>query len=142
MPLVGLLETGSRHFRELRNWTFAPLGLVLVVVLLGAGVITMLATGGGPSPEELIRNYFASNSGGGATAEQARRIRVSNCAATTGTARGEIIYKCNVVFADQGYTGCFAWNSKRVVAGSRELGSSHGCTPLHWSRAVGSLMAP
>ncbi len=35
-----------------------PLGRVLAVVLIGAGVITMLATGGEPS-DELIREYFS-----------------------------------------------------------------------------------
>jgi hypothetical protein len=127
---------------ELRKWNLAPLGAVLVVVVLGAGFLTMVATGGEPDPEELIRKYFASPAGGGASPEQARRISVSNCVGTGRTAYGEVEYRCTVVFGDKSYTACFAWNSKRVVAGSRELVSPPRCTELRWSRVAGSLVSP
>ncbi len=72
---MGLLETGSRRIRELRKWNLAPLGAVLAVVLIGAGVIAMLATGGEPSDQSLVRKYFASPAGGRAPAEQAEPHR-------------------------------------------------------------------
>lgn len=89
MLRVGLLE-GSKRLRELRGWTLAPLGAVIFVFLVGAGVVAMVATGGEPSSETLIRKYFSSRTGGGATPEQARRIefrivgiRIESCATSS-----------------------------------------------------------
>src|SRR5262245_40166248 len=105
---MGLLAAGSRQFRELRKWTFARLGLVLVVVLLGAGVITVLATGGEPSDASRVRKYFASAAGGGATAEQASRIEVRDCRRLNRIVQNEFVYECSVALAGQGHSGCFA----------------------------------
>jgi hypothetical protein len=138
---VGLLAAGSRVIRELRAWTLAPLGLVLVVVLLVAGVVTMLATGGEPSDEALVRKYFASAAGGGAPEEQARRIEVNDCRRLNEIVRNEFVYECNVVFADHGYVGCFALDRRPVVLGSRQLASLvPGCNRLFWDQAAAMLV--
>ena len=137
MPSVGLRE----RLQELQKWTLAPVGAVLAVALLTGGIVWMLATGGDPSPEEVAREYFASPAGGGASRAQASRIRVSNCAALNRVAHGEVVYECNVVYANTGYTGCFAWNSKGIVAGSRELADIPGCEPLFWDKTTGTLVA-
>ena len=141
MPCVGLLAAGSRQFRELRKWTFAPLGLVLVVVLLGAGVITMLATGGEPSDESVVRKYFSSAAGGGAPPEQARRIEVNDCRRLDRIVRNEFVYECSVAFADQGYTACFALDQRPMALGSRQLASLvPGCDRLFWDASTGTLV--
>ena len=138
---MGLLAAGSRSIRELRTWTLAPLGLVLVVVLLAAGVVTMLATGGEPSDETLVRKYFASAAGGGAPEEQADRIEVSECRRLNAIARNEFVYECNVVFAGQGHTGCFALDKRPVVLGSRQLASLvPGCDRLFWDQSAATLV--
>ena len=141
MPCVGVLQSASKGIRELRRWTLAPLGLVLVVVLLAAGVVTMLATGGEPSNESLVRKYFASAAGGGAPAEQARRIGVDDCMRLNRIVRNEFVYECSVVFAGRGYSGCFALSDNRVVLGSRQLASLvPGCDRLVWDKTSQTLV--
>jgi hypothetical protein len=141
MPRVGLLETGSRWIRELRKWNLAPLGAVLVVVLLSAGVITMLATGGEQRDESLVRKYFASAAGGGAPAEQARRIEVNDCRRLDRIVRNEFVYECSIVFAGRDYSGCFALSDNRVVLGSRQLASLvPDCDRLFWDKTSQTLV--
>jgi hypothetical protein len=137
---VGLLARGATQLRELRKWTLAPLGAVLAVVLLAAGVVTMLATGGEPGPEALIRKYFSSAAGGGATPEQARRIDVPNCQLTNRIVRNEFVNECTVIWGGRRYTGCFAFDDDRVVLGSRELGGTSGCPRLVWDSTAESLV--
>jgi hypothetical protein len=138
---VSLLAAGATLIRELRAWTLAPIGLVLVVVLLVAGVVTMLATGGEPSDEALVRKYFATATGGGAPKEQARRIEVSDCRRLNTIARNEFVYECNVTFGGRGHTGCFALDQRPVVLGSRQLASLvSGCDPLFWDQTAGTLV--
>ena len=139
---MSLLAGASRQFRELRKWTFAPLGLVLVVVLLGAGVVTMLATGG-KRPEEVIQGYFSSPAGGGAPSEQARLIEFKECHPVYKRVRGKFLDECSLAFRGQAYTGCFLWNDEgdRIVLGSREVaGLVDGCDRLFWDRAAGTLV--
>jgi hypothetical protein len=140
MPHVGLLEAASKRLRELRKWTLAPLGAVLFVFLIGGGVVAMLATGGEPSSEAMIRKYFSSRAGGGATSEQARGIEVPNCRQTTRIVRNEFVNECTVIWGDRRYRGCFAFNDDRVVLGSRELGGTSGCPRLLWDSTAESLV--
>ena len=141
MPRVGVLETGSRWIRDLRTWNLAPLGAVLALVLIGAGVITMLATGGERSDESMIRKYFSSAAGGRAPAEQAKRIEVNDCKRLNRIVRSEFVYECSVVLAGRGYTGCFALGEGRVVVGSRQLASLvPGCDRLFWDASAEMLV--
>jgi hypothetical protein len=137
-----LLAAGSRWLRELRKWTFAPLGLVLVVVLLGAGVVAMLATGG-DSPEKVIQRYFSSTAGGGAPSEQARLIEFNECHPIYKKVRDKFLDECSLEFRGRGYTGCFLWNDDgdRIVLGSRQVaGLVEGCDLLFWDQAAETLV--
>jgi hypothetical protein len=117
------------------------LGAVIFVFLVGAGVVAMLATGGEPSSESLIRKYFSSRPGGGATPEQARRIEVPDCRQTTRIVRNEFVSECTVNWGGRRYTGCFALSDDRVVLGSRELASLvPGCDRLFWDQGAGILV--
>ena len=128
MLCVGLLEAGSKRLRGLRKWTLAPLGAVLFVFLFGGGVVT--------SSETLIRKYFSSRAGGGATAEQARSIEVANCRQTTRIVRDEFVTECTVIWGDRRYRGCFTFNDDRVVLGRRQLASLvPGCERLSGMQA-------
>jgi hypothetical protein len=140
MSCVGLLEGGSKRLSELRKWTLAPLGAVLVVFLVGAGAVATLATGGEPSSETLVRKYFSSRAGGGATSEQARRIEVPECRLTTRIVRNEFVSECTVIWSSRRYRGCFVFNDDRVVIGSRELGGTPGCPRLLWDSPAESLV--
>jgi hypothetical protein len=116
------------------------LGAVLLVLLIGAGGVATLATGGEPSSETLDRNYFASRAGGGATPEQARGINVRTCRQTTQIVRNEFVSECTVIWGGRRFQGCFAFNDDRVVLGSRELGGTSGCPRLLWDSAADSLV--
>jgi hypothetical protein len=143
MPCVGLLAAGSRRLKELRKWNLAPLGAVLAVVLLGAGAVAFIATGGGPSAEEQIQKYFSSTAGGGAPSEQARLIEVGECHPTHKKVRDEFVDECNLVFHGQGYTGCFLWNDDGdgIVLGSRQLASlAPDCDRLFWDKTSQTLV--
>lgn len=129
--------------RDLRKWTLAPLGAVLFVFLLGAGVVAMLAAGGEPSSESLIRKYFSSQAGGGATPEQARQIEVPACRHTTRIVRNEFVSECTVIWGGRRYRGCFAFSGSRIVLGSRELASLvTDCERLVWDPGTNSLVVP
>ena len=141
MLRVGLPE-GSKRLRELRGWTLAPLGAVIFVFLVGAGFVAMVATGGEPSSETLVRKYFSSRIGGGATAEQARRIEVPDCRQTTRIVRNEFVSECTVIWGGRRYRGCFAFKDDRVLLGSRQLASLvAGCDRLLWDASAGMLVS-
>jgi hypothetical protein len=141
MLSVSLLEAGAKRLRELRKWTLAPLGAVLFVFLSGALVVGMIASGGGPSSETLIRKYFTSRAGGGATPEQVRRIQVRDCRQTNRVVRKEFVTECTVIWSGRRYGGCFALSRDRVVLGSRQLASlDSGCDRLFWDQGAGMLV--
>ena len=100
----------------------------------------MLATGGEPSDESLVRKYFASAAGGGAPPEQTRLIEVKDCRRATQTEE-EFIYECTVVFRNVAHTACFALDQRPIVLGSRQLGYGIGCEPLAWDRHSGRLIS-
>jgi hypothetical protein len=101
----------------------------------------MLAAGGEPSSEALIRKYFTSGAGGGATPEQVRRIEVADCRQTNRIVRNEFVSDCTVIWGGRRYSGCFAFRGDRVVLGSRQLASLvPDCDRLFWDASAGMLV--
>jgi len=128
------------RLREFRKWDLAPLGAVLVVVVLAALVILALASGRGPGKPALVRGYFASQAGGGAPREQADLMQVDGCQ-PTGDYVEEVVFVCTVTFRGRIYHPCFAFAGDRVVAGSRELADRLGaCERVVWSRSLANLI--
>ena len=132
-----------RALRELRKWDLAPLGAVLVVALLAGGFYLFIATGGGLTYQERVRAYFMSREGGGATSAQSRLIIVPDCRPTREVMQDQPVYSCVVVFGDQSYTACFAWDGDRLVAGSRKLAPlARGlCNDIFWDRKTRSIVS-
>jgi hypothetical protein len=132
----------SPQLRELRKWDLAPLGGVLVVVVLAALVILALAAGRGPGRPALVRSYFASEAGGGAPREQADLMQVDACQ-PTGEFVEEVVFVCTVTFRKRIYHPCFAFAGDRVVFGSRELADQLStCERVVWSRSLANLIVP
>jgi hypothetical protein len=137
---VSLVRGESSALGELRKWDLAPLGAVLVVVLLAAGIYLTLATGGEKPYEEKVRAFFESSAGGKATHEQARLISVSDCRPRGDTIRNALLIWCSVSAGDQAaFVGCFAWDGDHLVGGGVEPIS--GCDALTWDRRTRSLIS-
>ena len=124
--------------RALRKWDLAPLGAVLVVVLLAAGFWATLTLGGAKSDQEKVRAYFMSSEGGSATEEEARRLEVSTCQPTGQTVRNSLVISCAVSFGNQIFTGCYVWDGDKLIAGgSQPIGT---CMPIMWDKRTQSLL--
>jgi hypothetical protein len=117
---------------KLRNWDLAPIGAVLVVVVLGGLTYLWFVTAGPPGNETLIRRYYASPRGGGVPKEVVRRIRVGSCQATGQSVGDTLIFTCVLELDGETSQGCFALAEDKIVAGSAQLGEEVGCTRLVW----------
>jgi hypothetical protein len=142
---VRLPEPAKRWIRELRKWNLAPLGAVLVVIILAAGAFAFVTTAGDKPTdyEGMIRAYFATKPGGRMPADQVRLITVTSCVPLDREARGgRTTYRCSLSFEDQGFVACFAFDQRRVAVGSVELGSPDlGCDRVGWDAKERSLVS-
>jgi hypothetical protein len=136
--LVSLAETVSGRLTELRKWDLAPLGAILVVVLLAAGLYASVTLGGDKSKEAKVRAYFMSSEGGHATKEEARRIEVSTCQPTGDQVRGQLVISCAVSFGSRTFTACYAWDGDRLIAGGSQPVAT--CLPVLWDERTHSLV--
>jgi hypothetical protein len=135
---VSVAEAVSSRWRALRKWDLAPLGAVLVVVLLAAGLYATIALGGHKSDEEKVRAYFMSSEGGSATKDEARRIEVSTCLPTGAEVRNSIVISCAVTFGSLTFRGCYVWHGDKLIAGgSKPIGN---CMPILWDERSHSLL--
>jgi hypothetical protein len=137
-----LRETISRQLQELRKWDLAPLGAVLVVVILAVLVILAIAAGRGPGRTALVRDYFASTAGGGAPRDQANLMQVSECQPTGDFVEEEVVFVCSVTFRNKTYQSCFAFAGDSIAAGSQELATAvpARCERVVWSSTVKDLV--
>ena len=136
---VSLPEAVSNAFRALRKYDLAPLGAIVVVVILAAGIYVALTTNGEKSYPQKVRAYFMSSDGGSATKADARRIEVSTCQPTGDAVRNELLISCAVSVGNQSYTGCYAWDGDKLVAGGNH--AIAGCDPVLWDRRKHSLVS-
>ena len=92
--------TAKRLIRELRKWNLAPLGAVLVVVILCAGAFAFVVTAhDNPTDfEGMIRSYFATKPGSRVPPDRIRMIEVPRCIPYAYS--GKTIYKCSISFED------------------------------------------
>jgi hypothetical protein len=131
-------EAASSRLRELRKWDLAPLGAVLVVVLLATGAYVTLISSAEKSYPDKVRAYFMSNEGGSATKSEARRIDVSICQPTGEAVRNELVISCAVSFRNRTFTGCYVWEGNKLIAGGSQ--PLAGCEPILWDRRTHSLL--
>lgn len=135
---VSLAETVSGRLTELRKWDLAPLGAVLIVALLAAGLYAMVTLGGGKSKEAKVRAYFMSSKGGHATKAEARRIEVSTCLPTGDEVRSQLVISCAVSFGSRTFTGCYVWDGDKLIAGGSQ--TVVNCLPVLWDERTHSLL--
>jgi hypothetical protein len=135
---VSLAETASGRLRELRKWDLAPLGAVLVVVVLAGGFLATITLGGDKSYPDKVRAYFRSSEGGQATKDEARRIEVSTCQPTGEAVRNALVISCAVSFGSRTFTGCYAWDGDELVAGGNQPVGN--CLPILWDERTHSLL--
>lgn len=141
-----MLDTPKRLIRELRKWNLAPLGAVLVVVLLMAAAFGFVATARDEKPDrqKMIRTYFATKPGNRMPHDQLRLVFVSRCDPPNGwdfEYRGRPIYVCSLSFKEQAFRACFTFDQHGVVAGSVELAKpGSGCDPVSWDERAKSLV--
>jgi hypothetical protein len=125
---------------KLRNWDLAPIGAVLVVIVLGGLTYLWFVTAGPESNETLIRNYYASPRGGAVPKDVVLRIRVGTCQATGDSVGGDLVFICPLTLDGQTVQGCFALGADEIVSGSAQLGEEFGCTRLVWGPRTRSLI--
>jgi hypothetical protein len=135
---VSLAKTASSRLRELRKWDLAPLGAVLVVVILAGGLYASITLGGDKSYADKVRAYFMSSEGGHATKDEARRIEISTCQPTGDAVRNQLVISCAVSFRNQTFTGCYVWEGDELIAGGSHPVS--GCMPILWDERTQSLL--
>ena len=130
--------TAKRLIRELRKWNLAPLGAVLVVVILCAGAFAFVVTAhDNPTDfEGMIRSYFATKPGSRVPPDRIRMIEVPRCIPYAYS--GKTIYKCSISFEDQGFVECFTFDHDRVTSSfaDRKL----GCDLVGWDPSSKSLV--
>ena len=135
---MSLSQGLSKARRELRKWDLAPIGAVLVVVLLAAGLFLALTSSGGRSNQDKVRAFFMSSEGGSATNADARRIEVSTCQPTGETVRSALVISCAVSHGAQTFRACYVWQGDKLIAGgNRPIGN---CLPVLWDRRSRSLL--
>jgi hypothetical protein len=135
---VSVPEAVSSRLRELRKWDLAPLGAVLVVIVLTAGFFAILIAGHEKSYQDKVRAYFMSSEGGSATKAEARRIEVSTCQPTGDAVRNSMVISCAVSVGSQTFTGCYVWDGDKLIAGGSEPVGN--CMPIVWDERTHSLL--
>lgn len=139
-----LLDSAKRLIRELRKWDLAPLGAVLVAVLLMAGAFGFVVTARDKKPDrqKMIRTYFATKPGNRMPHDQLRLVFVSRCDPTNDWQyQGRPIYLCSLSFRDKAFTACFTFDQHGVVAGSVELAKPGSvCYLVAWDENAKSLV--
>ena len=139
---MSLPEAVSSSLRALRTYDLAPLGAILVVVILAAGIYLTLTSNGEKSYQDKVRAYFMSSEGGSATKADARRIEVSTCQPTGDTVRNTLLISCAVSVGNQSFTGCYAWDGDKLVGGgNRQPVVDYYCAPLLWDRRKHALVS-
>jgi hypothetical protein len=140
---VSLPEAVSSPFRALRGYDLAPIGAILVVVILAAGIYLVLTNDGERSYPEKVRAYFMSSAGGSATKDEARRIEVSTCLPTGSEVGNALVISCSVSFGSQSLTSCYAWDGDKLIAGGNRppIADAYlGCEPVLWDRRRHALV--
>jgi hypothetical protein len=116
-------------WRRLREYDLTPIGAVIVVALLGAGVVVLIFVSGGSGGDEAaVRAYYRD---AGAPADLVERIEVAECALHNADRSGRPVYRCAIAIDAESHAPCFVFDEEdRIVAGGRELAAIYGCDVL------------
>jgi hypothetical protein len=127
----------------MRSNARAVVWTVVAVVILGVLPVLWIARGGGHSDVQLVRGWFMSSAGGGASSNVASAIHVDDCRFTSfSTAAGSVLM-CTIT-TDNPSTHplqtCFVFSGDKAVRGGWQLGKLGGCGALRYDRASGELV--
>jgi hypothetical protein len=118
-----------RLWNRLRQYDLTPLGGLIVVAVLGAGVVVLIFVSGGSGGDEpAVRAYYRD---AGAPAELAERIELAGCEDHGADDSGRPVSRCTIAVGAESHTPCFVFDqADRIVAGGSDLAAIEGCDVL------------